>query len=286
MPTFDSPAPIDVRLSFIHGDVRIIAAEIPETVVEVRPRADAEVDRRAVAQTTVEFTGDRLEIRTPKPRRTFLQKITDTRDGGISVTIELPAGSSVRGVSGMGQVHGVGRLGDCRFRTGAGDIELEETGALRAETGLGLIHVGQAAGPVEATTARGEVRIGRVDGPATIRNMNGPTEIGEATGDVRITGVNGDVTVGRALSGLAATTADGNLRIGEVRRGAVSLESAAGSIDLGVRDGTAAHLDVSSTVGSVRNALDGTDNAGTAELTVKVYARTKIGTIDVRRSDP
>jgi hypothetical protein len=101
---------------------------------------------------------------------------------------------------------------------------------------------------------------------------------------IRTSPVTSPISVGRALTDLAATTADGNLQIGEVRRGSVRLESAAGSIDIGVRDRTAAQLDVSSTVGSVRNALVGTDSPGTAQHTVKVYARTKIGAIDVRRA--
>lgn len=285
MPTFDTPGPIDVRLSLIVGDVQIVAADVSRTTVDVRPRSGSPEDVLAAEQTGVAFSGNHLEIRTRKPKRGFLEKFTaDTHDGAITVTVEVPAGSSVQGEAGMGKLHSRGRLGECRFKTAAGDIELEETGALRLDTALGLVSVGRAAGPVDAVTAHGQVRFGQIDGPAVIKNLSGPIEIAGVTGDLKLTGVNGDITVDQALSDVAVKTANGNMRIGEVRRGSVSLETAAGSIEVGVREGTAAHLDARSLVGSVHNSLSDTDGPGSPVSTVKVHARTHFGAIEVRRA--
>lgn len=285
MSTFDTPGPIEVRLSLIVGDVRIVAADVNQTTVEVRPRSASVADAQAAAQTSVTFSGKHLEVRTRKPKRGLLERFTaDTHDGAVTVTVEVPVGSSVQGEAGMGKLHSRGRLGECRFKTAAGDIELEETGALRLDTALGLVSVGRATGQVEAVTAHGHVRFGQIEGPATIKNLSGPIEIASVTGDLKLTGVNGDITVDQALSDVAAKTANGSLWIGEIRRGSVSLETAAGSIEVGVREGVSVHLDARSLVGSVHNALVDTDAPESSVSTVRVHARTQFGAIEVRRA--
>jgi DUF4097 and DUF4098 domain-containing protein YvlB len=285
MPTFDTPGPIEVKLSLLHGDVRITATGRADTAVEVRPRSGDPRDVRAAEQTTVDFSGHRLEIHTLKTKRGLLEKLAGGGfDGAVDVTIELPEGSSLHGESAMGLLRAEGRLGTCAYKTAAGDIELDHTGALRLETALGLVRVGRAAGRVEASTAHGRVHIDEIDGNATVKNLSGPIEIGGVTGDARLTGVNGDIVVDRARADVEAKTANGNLRIGEVSRGSVTLETAAGSIEVGVRAGTAAHLDVHALVGSVHNGLTSAAGPGGATNTVKVRARTHLGSIEIRRA--
>ncbi len=58
---------------------------------------------------------------------------------------------------------------------------------------------------------------------------------------------------------MTATTAHGTLRVGDVARGSVQLETATGAIEVGIRQGTAAWLDVSSGSGQVRNTLTTSD---------------------------
>jgi DUF4097 and DUF4098 domain-containing protein YvlB len=97
--------------------------------------------------------------------------------------------------------------------------------------------------------------------------------------------VNGDVSIRHAHTDTRAHTISGSVRVGEVRKGSVVLETAAGSIDVGIREGTAAWLDAKAMLGSVRNGLTGSDTepAG-AEDTVRVRARTQTGSIDVHRA--
>ncbi len=99
-----------------------------------------------------------------------------------------------------------------------------------------------------------------------------------------MSGANGDIEIRSAEDSVTATTAHGTLRVGDVARGTVQLETSYGAIEVGVREGTAAWLDVSSGSGQVRNTLTASEAPEKTEDTVKVRARTRHGNIDVRRA--
>jgi DUF4097 and DUF4098 domain-containing protein YvlB len=133
-------------------------------------------------------------------------------------------------------------------------------------------------------TGSGQVRIGEIDGPAVIKNLNGVTWVGEVKGDLRCNAANGDIMVDRALGAVTAKTANGAVRIGEVVRGSVELGTAYGELEVGIREGTAALLDVRSQFGSVRNSLTASDGPQPSDQRVEVRARTSFGDIVIRRS--
>ena len=282
MPTFDTPGPISVTISLGAGDLRITAGDRSETVVDVRPSDEsAGDDVRAAEQTRVEYADGRLLIKAPKSWRRY----SPFSDGGSAdVSIELPAGSHVQGEAAMAAVHCEGRLGDCRFKTSAGDIVLGEAGTVHLSTAAGDITVDHAEGSAEITTASGDVRIGAVGGSAVVKNSNGDSWIGEATGDVRLVGANGDISIGHSSASATAKTANGTIRVGEVVRGPAVLETAFGDVEVGVRDGTAAKLDVSTHYGRVRNEMEPSDGPEPAEETAEIYARTAMGDIVIHRS--
>ena len=118
-----------------------------------------------------------------------------------------------------------------------------------------------------------------------IKNSNGDTVVGEVTGDLRVKSANGRISVDRAHASVIAKTANGNVRIGEAMRGAIVLETAAGELEVGVREGIAAWLDVSSQYGRVRNSLDEADSPDQSEATVEIRARTSYGDIKIHRSN-
>jgi DUF4097 and DUF4098 domain-containing protein YvlB len=146
--------------------------------------------------------------------------------------------------------------------------------------------VARAVGHADVTSSSGKIWIGAIDGTALVKTSNGDITLGAVTGDVRLNTANGDITVERALAAVAAKTAYGNVRIGEVVCGSVELETAFGEVELGVREGTAAWLDVSSQSGSVRSDLDAADEPGPSDETVEVRARTAYGDIVIRRAEP
>ncbi|MFG1948244.1 hypothetical protein [Nonomuraea sp. NPDC048826] len=117
-----------------------------------------------------------------------------------------------------------------------------------------------------------------------IRNSHGETHLQEITGELRLTAAHGDVTVDRALAGVVAKTAYGSLRIGEVASGSIVMETTGGGLELGVREGSAAWLDVSSRYGTVDVGLDPSDGPAESDGAVKVRAHTAHGDIVIHRS--
>ena len=136
----------------------------------------------------VEYASGRLLIKAPKGWRQY-----SFRGGGesIAVQIELPAGSQLRGEVGDAALHCTGRLGECHFKAGVGDIHVAEAGPVQLKTGAGDITVEHAVGHAEVTTGSGAVRIDSLDGTAVVKNSNGDTWIGEITGDLRVSAATG-----------------------------------------------------------------------------------------------
>ncbi|QCI62961.1 DUF4097 family beta strand repeat-containing protein [Phreatobacter stygius] len=281
MPIFPTPDPITVTIDLFVADVRITASERADTSVEVRPRDQGRsADVKAVERIQLEHSDGRLLIK--GPRRYFHLGIG--RREAVDVTIELPAGSHLFGEVGLGGFRAEGRLGECRIKTGSGDINLERTGALSLDTGIGNIVAGHAAGDAHIATGTGAVSIGGIDGKAAIKNSNGATKIGEITGYLQLSAANGDISVGRAHAAVVAKTANGNVRVDEIMRGSVVLETACGEVEVGIREGTAVWLDVSSKRGTVRNSLEAHDGPAQSDETAEVRARTAYGDIVIRRS--
>jgi DUF4097 and DUF4098 domain-containing protein YvlB len=94
----------------------------------------------------------------------------------------------------------------------------------------------------------------------------------------------GAIDIARAESSVTGTSTNGPLRVADVARGEVRLETSNGSIEVGIREGAAAWLDVSSNRGQVRNALAVSEAPAQTEDTVTVRARTNWGNIDVLRA--
>ncbi|MBD0746838.1 DUF4097 family beta strand repeat-containing protein [Streptomyces sp. CBMA152] len=279
MPSFDTPQPISVNANVAAGSIQFSASDRLDTVVEVAPRdPKKDKDVRAAAQTEVTFTGGELSVRTPKGRYLV------GPSGVVDVTVELPTGSRIAMTGAWTQVVGEGRLGEVHVKTSSGDVRLDTTGPLQLTASHGSITVDRIEGTAEITTSSGSVRVGSVDGSAVLKNSHGNTTVGVATGDLRVSGANGDIDIARAEGSVAATTAHGTLRVADVARGTVQLETSYGAIEIGIREGTAAWLDASSGLGQVRNTLTASETPDKTEETVEVRARTRYGSIDVRRA--
>jgi hypothetical protein len=299
MPVFDTPEPISVAIELPAGDVRVSASDRADTVVDVRPADEShEPDVRAAEQTRVEYAAGRLLVAAPKPRALGLFG----KPGSIDVAIELPAGSHLHADTGAAAFHVTGRLGECRVKTGAGDLDFGETGVLglntgagtitvdrvdgpaEVSTGAGAITVDRVAGSAEVSTGAGRVRLGEITGSAVIKNASGDVRIGEVAGELRVNLANGDITVDRAGAGITASSARGAVRIGDLARGSASLKTGFGEIEIGIHPGTAARLDVSTQFGHVRTLMDPADSPGPSDEIAEVRARTGFGDIVIRRA--
>jgi hypothetical protein len=281
MTTFDTPAPISIDLEVGVGDVRIEAGDRTDTTVEVRPTDPSKpADVKAAEQTSVEMEGGTLLVKGPSGWRQWISH----RGDSIDVVIGLPAGSRLSAEIGVAALRARGRLGECRAKVGVGDVHLDETGALNLKTGAGDVAVERVGGKAEIVTGSGAVRVGRVDGTVWVKNSNGDTWVGEAAGDARAHAANGSISIDQAAGSVVAKTAKGGVRFGEVSRGAAVAESAFGEIEIGVRDGVPAWLDLHTKFGRVRNDLDASERPATGEDSVEVHARTSMGDIAIHRS--
>jgi hypothetical protein len=279
MQTFEAPEPISVLLDIGVGDVVVAASDRDDTIVEVEPSDPARArDVTAAGATEVRFANATLTVTGPRWKWSLRGG-----DGSVDVRIELPAGSSLRGTTGVASVRSTGRLGECRLHNGAGRLVFEETGPAELHTGAGDITIEAIHGRADVKTA-GVIRVGRIDGAAAIRNSNGDTWMGEITGEARVTAANGAISVDLARGGIVAKTANGNVRLAEVAGGHVVAESAFGGLEIGVSEGVAAWLDLRTKFGQVLNDLDEAERPEPGQDAVEIRARTSMGDIAIRRA--
>lgn len=280
MPTFDTPQPIRAEIDTASGHVLVTASERADTFVEVTPSDPGKKDDvQAAAETRVEYASGRLLVKGPKPT---LRKLWG-RHPSVDVRIDLPAGSQLS-VEGWGDFRCEGPLGDVRFSVGAGPIRIERAARLKLRTGAGDVEVGRADGNAEVTTGAGRIFLESVGGTAELKSSSGDVTVGDVSGELRMRTAMGDLVVDRALASVHAKTAYGNMRVREVVAGRVELETAFGSVELGIREGTAAWLDVNSAQGTVRTDLENSSAPDPSEETVEVHARTSFGDILIRRA--
>jgi DUF4097 and DUF4098 domain-containing protein YvlB len=282
MTTFETPSPITVTVELGIGNLQITAGDRTDTVVDVRPSDPTNnADVVAAERIRIEYENGRLSVKATKTWKQY------TPRGGresVDVRIDVPAGSQVHGEGGIVALRGTGRLGECRYKTGVGDIRIEQAGPVGLKTGSGNISVEHAVGRAVIATGSGALRIGTIDGPAVIKNSNGHTHIDGVTGDLRVNAANGTITVDQAEAGVEARTANGDVRLGQVARGTALVQTAYGQVDVGIRQGAVAWLDLVTGFGSVQNDLDAGEGPTSGEDAVEVRARTSFGDITIHRS--
>ncbi|MBP2704947.1 DUF4097 family beta strand repeat protein [Microbispora sp. RL4-1S] len=302
MPTFDTPRPILAVLDMATATVRVNASDRADTVVEVRPSDEHnDADVQAARHTQVGYSDGRLLVRTDKEYTgsasgwgLSLGKLVESPaswarsllrgPGSVDVTIGLPAGSRLD-VKTAGTVLCEGPLGELTLTSSYGDIRIERSaGRLRAKSTHGDVSVTRASGHAEVTTTHGSIHMGEIHGTAAVTTSHGAVRIREVTGELRLNSAHGDIAVDRALAGVAATTAYASVRIGEVMSGSIVMETTGGGLDLGIREGTATWLDVSSTYGTVDVSLEPGDEPGRTDRIVEVRAHTTHGDIVIHRS--
>lgn len=288
LSTFNTPSAVAIALDLYVADVRFAVSERTDTIVEVRPSdPNKSADVKAAESTRVEYDdGTRtLSIVSRKPRNRFVN-FSSKRPESVNIVIQLPVDSDVRGEAEIGDFQADGMLGAVTLKTNMGAIRFTETGPLHVRGGVGRIDVEGVNGSAEVHSGSSDIRIGAVDGTADLSTGNGKVWLGVVTGAARVKTSNGSASVHRALSDITAESSNGEVRIGEVVRGKVSATSKNGSVEVGVREGSAAWLELDTSVGRVYNELASTDAPAAGEPVdkVEVRAETKLGDITIRRA--
>ena len=288
LSNFNTPSPIAVALDLYVADVRFAVSDRTDTIVEVRPSdPDKAADIKAAENTRVEYDDATrtLSIVSRKPRNRFVN-FSSKRPESIDVVIQLPTDSDVRGEADLGDFQADGMLGTVALKTDLGAVRLAETGPLNVRNGVGAITVEGVSGPAEVHTGSSDIRIGAVDGTADVSTGNGKVRVALVTGPANVKATNGSVAVDRALSDITAANSNGEVWIGEVVRGKVSATSKNGAVEVGIREGSAAWLELNTDVGRVYNELASSDapEAGDPADKVEVRASTKLGDVTIRRA--
>jgi hypothetical protein len=280
MPAFSTPAAIDLAVNLPVGVIEIVASDRDDTVVTVAPTNPGKAaDRRGAEETTVDFDGQSLVVKGPKPRLSIIGP-----SASVDLRVELPAGSRLTAEITVGGVRTLGRLGATRIKSSTGAVEVEHTGDLWLRAAHGNATVGTADGGIDVTADHGQIRVGAVAGDALLKASHGSITVGNSGGDVEAKLSYGDLEITAAHASVTAKTAYGSIQLREVSSGSVQLESGFGQISIGVRRGVPAWLDLASKEGRVRNELDGDAAPAESEQTVAVRARTQFGDIAIQRA--
>jgi len=286
--TFNTPAPITVVLDLYVADVRIEASDRADTAVHVRPSdPDKAADVKAAENTRVEYdeATRTLSVVSRKPRNRFVN-FSSKRPESIDLLIEVPTDSDVRGEAEIGDFQSAGVLGVVQLKTDVGAVHLAQTGPANLRSGVGEISVEEISGAGQVNCGSGVVRLGAVDGTADVTNGNGKVRVGVVTGAANVKSANGSVYVDRALSDITASASNGEVQIREVVRGKVTATSKNGAVEVGVREGSAAWLELNTNLGHVYNELDSAaaPEAGEPIDKVEIHADTKLGDVTIRRA--
>ncbi|MFD6456101.1 DUF4097 family beta strand repeat-containing protein [Nocardia sp. NPDC060220] len=91
----------------------------------------------------------------------------------------------------------------------------------------------------------------------------------------------GDIAVERPSGSVSAKTAKGNIRVDEAARGVLRLETSMGDLEVGIRPGSAARLEVNALHGSVQNRMEPVDQSTGNGEAVQVFARNLYGNVTV-----
>ena len=279
MPTFTTPTPIDVAIKLPVGRLEVFASDRKDTVVTVSPtNPDKAVDRRGAEETKVDFDGTRLTITGPKPRFSIIGPTES-----VDLRVEVPTASRLTAEVSVGGVSTTGRLGATRIKAMTGSVELGDTGDLWLRAGHGTAIIGAIDGSAEITADHGQIRIGAVSGDAILKASHGSIDIGEAGGDLEAKLSYGDLSIATAKAGVTAKTAYGRIDLREVSSGSIQVETGYGPVNIGVKPGVPAWLDLSSKDGRVRNEIEGDRAPEPTEQSVAVRARTQYGDITIQK---
>ncbi|GAB1823758.1 DUF4097 family beta strand repeat-containing protein [Herbidospora sp. RD11066] len=160
MQKFATTQPITADLDVPMGLVRLVATDRTDAIVDVRPTdPNSSADVKAAGQTTVEFTGGVLKVKSPEGPRFG-------RSGSVEVVVEVPSGSAVDGRGLATGFRTEGRFAATTIRTAQGDVALGTTdGPVVVRIEKGDVRVAEAVrGQLELTTLSGKVEVGVAEG--------------------------------------------------------------------------------------------------------------------------
>ncbi|GAA1852080.1 DUF4097 family beta strand repeat-containing protein [Myceligenerans crystallogenes] len=275
--SFPASRPVPLHVDVPFANLYVVASERDEAVVTVLPTTPGKSgSMKATEEIVVEQDGDAISVTYPGA---WKQWVLPFAAGTADITVELPTGSGVSGKTGSFRAEG--ELGIVDLTLSAGDVRVEAAERVFVKLAAGSAVIGRA-GVLNVRSSAGSVRVDEAADGA-IKASNGTITLGRVTGSLQVTGSNGDVVVDVVRGDLAVKSAHGGIRVGSVERGSARVATSYGSIEVGVPEGTAAYLDVSSEHGALRNQLAPAEGPAGDEASAEIHATTGYGDIIIRR---
>src|SRR5580704_5336804 len=131
MHSFQTPAPVRLRVELPKGRIRVVAEETGVTRIELTAIHGDSVALDWIDEAEIVQDGDDILVRVPRKPRLSLFGI----GGAIEAEIHAPLGSTVVLSTGSGHIETMGRLGEITASSGSGGIHLDENTGARARTG-------------------------------------------------------------------------------------------------------------------------------------------------------
>jgi len=279
MHTFQTPAPVRLRVEIPYGRIQVIAKETDVTRVDLIAIGGDATARQWIADAEVAQRGNEIIV---------LVRQHDSRlfafGAGVEAIVQLPRSSSAALSTGSGKIETLGSLADVEASSGSGVISLEEVAGVHARTGSGNISVAAATGSVDAKSGSGNVTIGAVSGDARVTTGSGHARIAEYAGAAKINTASGNMEVGKAGDSLEAFSASGNIEVRHIDHGRLRAKTVSGRVSVGVADGAAAWLDVSSVSGKLRSSLEDSPPPAETAQSVELAIYTVSGNVMIARA--
>lgn len=263
MDEFETPEPIRAVLDIAYGDIIVRASAGTTTTVAIAPlRSGRKADEDAAAGATVHFADGRLQVSTPKQRAFGVLG----RLGSVAVAVDLPSGSDLEAALAYGDVITAGPLGRVVAKTRAGTVRVEDGAS------------------VDLKSSAGDVEAGRVRVDGALAASAGSVRVDDLSGTVQVKCGTGEVSLGRVAGAATVTCPYGSIRVREAVSGSLDLTSTYSDLVIGIAEGTAAKLDVSTSYGRIRNELTRSASAPEAAERLEVTARSSYGSVTIRRA--
>ena len=279
MHSFQTPAPVRLRVDIPKGRIMVVAEETAETRVELTAINGDAATKAWIAEAEVAQSGDEIIVRVPKARLGLFGM-----GGSIEARVHAPLGSAATLSAGAGRIETTGRLGTVDASSGSGTIRLDDSASARARTGSGDIAIAASAGSVEAKTGSGTINVGKVGVDARLTTGSGNAELAGAAGDARLSTGSGNIEIGEAGDRLEAFAAAGNVKVRRADHGQVRAKTISGQVSVGVANGVAALLDITTMSGWVNSELEATDAPDEAEKRVELIISTMSGNVKLARA--
>jgi len=277
--SFETPSPTRLRVEAPNGQITVTAAETSTTEVDLAaPHGDSGALAWIADAEVVQSNGE-IVVRGPKVSLSLFRSW-----GPIEARIRVPLGSDAHLSIGAGGIETHGKLGKLTANTGAGSVKLDDCDEARAHTGAGNVEIGQVTGSVDTKTGAGKVTVGSIGANAHIVTAAGNAKVGGITGSARFTTAHGNIEVASAGDSLEAFTASGNVDVRRADHGRVRAKTVSGWVSVGVPNGVAALLDISTLSGRVRSDLAASAEPGDGEAHVELILSTVSGNVNVARA--